>query len=112
MKEATLLKISFFVALVGIALLFFLSRQITVDKALISRLDGVDGEGVVVEGVVVGLNQGNGVIFLMLQKDEMLDVVLFGEAAGVEIGDYVQVRGTVSSEEGQESLLAEEVRVI
>ena len=111
-KESTLLKIALVVGLLGIAVLFMLSRQIKVDSVMISRLDGVEGEGVVVEGVVVGVNSGDGVVFLMLQKDEMLDVVLFGDVPSVEIGDYVQVRGTVATEDGGNSVLGEEVRVI
>ncbi len=112
MKESTLLQIAMVVGILGIAVLFILSRQISIDEVMISRLDGLEDSSVVIEGTVVGVNSGDGVVFLMLQKDEMVDVVMFGDSAGVEIGDYVQVRGVVSSDSGQTNLVAEEVRVI
>jgi len=112
MKESTLLKIACFVGIVGIAVLFLLSRQISVDQAMIGRLDQMVDSSVVVEGVVVGVNSGEGAVFLMLQKDEIVDVVLFGDSPPLEVGDYVQVRGKVSEQEGEESLIGEEVRVI
>lgn len=112
MKEKTLLRIAVVVSIIGIGGLFVLARGITVDKAIISRLDDMEDETVVVEGVVMTVHEGEGVSFIMLQKDETVGVTLFGEVPAMETGDLIQVRGEVQEEEGEISIIAEEVRVI
>ncbi|MBW2971918.1 hypothetical protein KY359_02680 [Candidatus Woesearchaeota archaeon] len=112
MKEKTLLAIALAVGIMGMAALFILAQRIEIDQVMLDRLDEMVDEAVVVEGVVVGVNEAEGAVFLMLQKDEMVDVVLFGDAPLLEEGDYVQVRGTVSSHEGETGIIGEEVRVI
>jgi DNA/RNA endonuclease YhcR with UshA esterase domain len=112
MKEKTLLKIALAAGVLGIVLLFFLSQQISVDEAMISRLDEMVDESVVLTGSVVGINALDSVTFLMLQKDEIVTVVLFGKVPAVEVGDLVQVRGAVSEDEGEAEIIGEEVRVV
>lgn len=112
MKEKTLLKIALAAGMLGIVVLFVLSQQISVDEAMISRLDKMVDDDVVVTGSVVGVNALDSATFLMLQKDEVVTVVLFGKLPSVEVGDLVQVRGTVSEDEGEAEIIGEEVRVV
>lgn len=112
MKEKTLLRIALAVGLLGIALLFLLSQRISVDEAMITRLDGMVEEDVVVTGVVVGVDAMDSVTFVMLQKDEMISVTLFGKTPALEVGDLVQVRGTVEEHEGDIAVVGEEIRVV
>lgn len=112
MKEKTLLKIALAAGVTGIVLLFFLSQQISVDEAMISRLDQKVDETVMLTGSVIGVNSLDSVTFIMLQKDEIVTVVLFGSTPMIEVGDLVQVRGTVSEDEGETEIIGEEVRVV
>ncbi|MBW2964147.1 hypothetical protein KY363_01690 [Candidatus Woesearchaeota archaeon] len=112
MKEATLLKIALAVSVLGIAALFVLSQHISVDEAMLSKLEGMADESVVVSGMVLDISSMEGVTFIRIQKEEMTSVVLFGDAPPVDVGDYVQVRGTVSEEDGETEVIGEEVRVI
>jgi RecJ-like exonuclease len=111
-KEKTLLRIALAASAVGIVVLFLLSQQISVDEAMVSRLDEMVDESVVVTGSVIGVNSLDSVTFVMLQKDEIVTVVLFGKTPLVEVGDLVQVRGKVVEEEGEVEIIGEEMRVV
>ena len=112
MKENTLLKIALAVGVLGIVVLFVLSQQISIDEGVISRLDEMIDDSVILTGSVIGVNQLDSVTFIMLQKDEIVTVVLFGKTPMLEIGDLVQVRGTVTEREGKAEIIGEEVRVV
>ncbi|MBW2997080.1 hypothetical protein KY349_01925 [Candidatus Woesearchaeota archaeon] len=112
MKEKTLLRIALAASAVGIVVLFLLSQQISVDEAMVSRLDEMVDESVVVTGSVIGVNSLDSVTFVMLQKDEIVTIVLFGKTPLVEVGDLVQVRGKVVEEEGEVEIIGEEMRVV
>lgn len=111
-KEKTLLRIALAASAVGIVVLFLLSQQISVDEAMVSRLDEMVDESVVVTGSVIGVNSLDSVTFVMLQKDEIVTVVLFGKTPLVEVGDLVQVRGEVVEEDGEVEIIGEEMRIV
>lgn len=112
MKEKTLLKIALAVGVLGIVVLFVLSQQISVDESIISRLDELVDESVVLTGSVIGINQLDSVTFIMLQKDEIVTVVLFGKTPMLDVGDLVQVRGIVTEYKGDVEIIGDEVRII
>jgi RecJ-like exonuclease len=111
-KEKTLLKIALAVGIIGIAVLFVMSNRIKVDEAMLGRLDEMVDESVVVTGSVVGVNSLDAVTFVMIQKDEIVSVALFGKVPVIEVGDLVQVRGKVTEHEGETEIIGEEVRVV
>jgi hypothetical protein len=112
MKEKTLLRIALFVGLFGIITLFLISQRITPDEAMIGKLEQSVDETVFVTGSVVGVRSSDSTTFLQIQRDEVVTVVLFGKAPLVSEGDYIQVRGKVSEQGGELSIIGEEVRVI
>ncbi len=112
MNEQTLLRIALSVALVGIVALFFLAQQMAVDEAMIGRLDQMIDEDVLITGVVLDVRSLDSVTFIMLEKSELIEVVLFGSTPMIEMGDLVQVRGTVAEHEGETEVIGEEVRVV
>ena len=112
MKEKTLLKIAIAASALGTVILFLLSQQISLDEAIISRLDETVDENIVLTGSVIGVNSLDSVTFLMLQKDEIVTVVLFGKTPIVEVGDLVQVRGKVAEEDEELEIIGEEIRVV
>jgi DNA/RNA endonuclease YhcR with UshA esterase domain len=111
-NEKTLLRIALAVSVLGIVALFLLSQQISVDDAMINRLDELVDESVVVTGMVVGVNQMNSTTFIMLEKNEMTSVVVFGKTPLLEIGDLIQVRGRVAVYEDETEIIGEEIRVV
>lgn len=111
-KEKTLLRIALVASIIGIAVLFIISQRIKVDEAMIGKLEQSVDETVFVTGTVVGVSEGNGATFLRIQKDEITSVVLFGEKPEIVEGDYVQIRGKVTKEGDEASIIGEEVRVI
>ncbi|MFC1741129.1 hypothetical protein ACFL3V_01155 [Nanoarchaeota archaeon] len=112
MQEKTLLKIALAVGVVGLAVLFFISQSISIDEAMLNRLDGMVDETVVITGVVLDVSTFGSVTSVMIEKNELTSVVLFGDAPLLETGDLVQVRGKVVENEGETELIGEEIRVI
>ena len=112
MKESTLLKIALTVSIIGITGLFFALRGIEVDEAMIGRLDEHIDDSVVVTGTLMGVTELDGVTFLLIQKDEIVSITLFGSTPEMETGDLIQVRGTVAQEGEEMEIIGEEVRVV
>jgi RecJ-like exonuclease len=111
-KEKTLLRIALAASIIGIAVLFIISQRIKVDEAMINKLEQSVDETVFVSGTVVGINTVNSTTFLRIQKDEITSAVLFGETPEIAEGDYVQIRGKVTKDGDEASIIGEEVRVI
>lgn len=112
MNEKTLLKIALAIGILGMALLFLMSNRIKIDEAMIGRMDEVVDESVVVTGSVIGVNRLDSVTSILIQKDEIFSVALFGKTPLIEVGDMVQVRGKVSDNNGETEIIGEEVRVV
>lgn len=112
MDEKTLLRIAMAAAIFGVGSLLFLAQKMKADEAMISRLDMLVDEEVIITGVVLDLHMLEKVTFLRIEKSELTEVVLFGPVPLVAVGDLVQVRGKVVEQEGEVELIGEEVRVI
>lgn len=112
MKEKTLLKIALLCGILGICVLFFISKSISIDEIAINKIDRVLDETVVVSGSVIGINDGSGVSYLKIQKDEVLSVTLFGDVREFKVGDYVQIRGKISKGKKGVDFIGEEVRIV
>ncbi len=112
MREKILLKLALAICIIGIVLLFFLSRGIEVNESMLGKLENSIDQTVIVTGTVVDVSQKNSTTFLRIQKDEMASVVLFGKAPVLNEGDFVQIRGKVSENKEYVGIIGEEVRVI
>ena len=113
MKEKTLLRIALALSLAGIITLIILSQEIDIDQPAIDKLDEMIDESVVATGMVLDVAGYDGVTFIRIQRDEIIEVTLFGDTPPLSIGDLIQVRGKVSEEDdGSTSIIGDEIRVI
>ena len=112
MEEKTLLHLALAAGVLGLVVLFMLSRHMTVDGIMISRLDEMVDESVLVTGVVVDVTQADSTTFIMLEQNEMTSVVVFGGTPMLAVGDLIQVRGKVVRNEEDTEIIGEEIRVV
>lgn len=118
MQERTIMKISVGCTVIGIVVLFFFLQFSEPQDVMIGNLDQAVDETVYVTGMIVDVNQmeldgGGHVTFIKLQKDELTTVTLFGPVPILDVGDYVQVKGSVSeNDDGGVEVMGDEVRVV
>ena len=110
MQEKTLLKLSVFCAIIGIAVLFYLSNTIKFPESQLLEEDGNYN----VKGSIARITQTEKVTFIDLQKEDELTVVLFKNyPVDLHQGDYVEIIGKASKDDkGELQLIGKEVRVI
>ena len=116
MKEKTLFKIALVCSVIGLAVLFFVSDNISIDSVDVSSLDSTDiGHEVKVIGSVSKVSSTDKVVFLTVgqQKVEDVSVVLFKDSSDILIkkGDVVELVGTVDDYEGSINIIANAVKV-
>ena len=110
MQESTLLKLSLICAIIGIIILFFLSRAIKFPESPLLEEDG----NYDVKGRIARITQREKVTYIDLQKEDELTVILFKDyPVDLHQGDYVEVIGKASKDQnGEMQLIGKEVRVI
>ena len=110
MQESTLLKISLIFAILGILVLFFLSKTIKFPESPLLEEDG----RYTVQGSIARITQRDKVTFIDLQKEDELTVVLFKDyPVDLHSGDYVEIVGKASKDKnGEIQLIGDDVRVI
>ncbi len=108
MQEKTLFKVSFLLALLGLAFLFFYAEE--VDLKVMENLDNsLPDETVKVRGTIQSLNKQEKVLFLNLEAErlEMMDIIVFPEEElFLQEGDYVEITGTVEEYKGKREVIA------
>ena len=113
MDDKTLLRIALLGSVIGVVILLLLSEQISVQKELISRLDGVpEGKEVEVVGKILRFSDKGKVAFVEIaeQKIESVNVVLFKDRnITLREGDIVRVTGSVEEYEGKKEILGNRV---
>lgn len=112
MKEKTLLKIASVCSILGLFSLYLLSDTLDLSESTIQDLDEKIGDDAIVTGIVKSVREYNETTFVKIAKEETITVVLFERVPGIQIGDVVQVRGTVELYKGKTELLGEEMRII
>ena len=114
MRERTLLKLALTVSIIGILGLFFLAETVSVEETAISKLDGMGQEGrVQLRGVVARVATKGNTTFLMLEKQEQVNIVLFSNGAAIydklRTGENVSVIGKVTKYKGKPEIVADKV---
>ena len=111
MKEKTILKVALACSLLGIVGLLFVSERISLDSESIDRIDATDVDKIVyVSGKVVSVNSGENVVFINIEYDEVVPVIVFSSLAeNLSVGEHISVVGKVDEYEGSYEILAEEI---
>ena len=113
MKDKTLLKISFFTALIGLATLIFLGDIINLEESKISSLDKNKIEdNVKVKGVVNYVNILGKIKIVELEDNTgKIEAVVFNKEAYIKKGSIIELEGKLTIREGKLQINAENIKV-
>lgn len=114
MKETTLLKIALICALVGLALLYFISIKIEVKDYKPNLLNKNIGDDVKLKGTVAKITDKGNVVFVEVNQQNPISVVIFTGDNDLKLknGDNVEVIGKVQEYNGKPEIVADKVRVV
>ena len=114
MKETTLLKIALACSLVGLVLLYFISIKIEVKNYNPNILNKNIGDDVRLEGAVAKVTDRGNVIFIEVNQQSPVTVVLFTEENNLKLnnGDNVEIIGKVQEYNGKNEIIAQKIRII
>jgi len=106
-----LLKISLIFSIVGISVLFFISKNISVEEKKINQLK--EDEMVLIRGNVSAIYEGGNVTKVELTQNNKIDLVFFKPGyLNINVGDEIEAIGKTKENGGRIELIAEEVRKI
>ena len=113
MKENTLLKIALISSLVGIFLLYFLSRTIDVREYNPSIISNEENNNYVkIKGTVTKITGKDNLIFMEVSQQYPINVVVFDKKPELKEGDFIEVIGRIEEYKGKEEVVADRIRVI
>ena len=114
MKETTLLKIALICSLAGLFALYFISTKIEVKYYRPSILNKNIGDDVKLNGIVAKISDRGNVIFIEVNQQNPVTVVLFADNKNLELnnGDNIEVIGEVQEYKGKNEIIAQKIRVI
>ena len=112
MKEKTLLKIALVCVLAGIIGLWFISDKIKIEEKDIEKITAADvDKDIMVSGIVNKVMHAGKITIIEVEQDKDIKVVLFKENASLEIGDNVDVYGSIDDYKGEYEIIADVVRL-
>ena len=114
MKETTLLKIALICSLVGLFVLYFISTKIEVKDYKTNILNKNIGEDVKLKGIVTKINDKGNVIFIEVNQQNPISIVVFGNDGNINLknGDNVEVIGKVQEYNGKNEIIAQKIRLV
>jgi len=115
-KEKTLLKIALICALVGIAVIYFISINIEVEEKNIEdiNLESLD-EIIKLTGQINNLAETENAYFIEMQQPAKTTIVVFKDNKQnltIAKGDFVEIIGQIQDYEGKPEVVAQRVRVV
>lgn len=111
MKESTLLKIALIGAVIGILVLFFVTKTVRIDETTIDRLKTDETSSI--KGTVTKITEKDNVAFVELTQENKISVILFKDyPIDLKEGEVVEVIGKTEEYEGKLEVVGKEVRVI
>ena len=114
MKETTLLKIALLCSLAGLVLLYFISIKIEVKNYKPNILNKNVGDDVKFEGTVTKITDRGNVVFINVNQQSPVIVVLFTDENNLKLnnGDNVEIIGKVQEYNGKNEIIAQKIRVV
>jgi DNA/RNA endonuclease YhcR with UshA esterase domain len=114
MKEKTLLKTALVVSLVGVLVLFFISKFVEVEERYIGDITIEDlDKNVKVIGTVSKVIDTEKVMIMDVSQPQNLKVVVFKDKdISLKKGDYIEVLGKVEEYEGELEIIGDRIRLI
>ena len=110
MNESFFLKIALFFSLIGIILLYLISRNIEINDTTIEKLmQAKENDFVSVKGVIKEIkNISSGNIYV-LSEENTIQVFAFSDKSSFEIGDKINVKGKLSEYNGKKEIIADTI---
>ncbi|MBI2652303.1 hypothetical protein HYX00_02450 [Candidatus Woesearchaeota archaeon] len=114
MKETTLLKIALICSLIGLITLYFISTRIDIKDYNPNKLNKDIGEDVNLKGVITKITDKGNVIFIEVNQQNPITVVLFSDDDNLKLksGDDVEVIGRVQEYNRKNEIIAQKIRVV
>ena len=114
MKETTLLKVALICSLDGLVILYFISAKIEIKDYKPNILNRNVGDDVNLKGIVTKINDKGNVVFVDVNQQNSVSVVLFTDNNNLNLknGDNVEVIGKVQEYNGKNEIIAQKIRVI
>lgn len=112
MKENTLLKMALIASLLGLCMLFLISRSSELSQTSILEIDdGMKGEQVKVFGTVQSVRSAGD--FQIIRVSQPSSIAVFvGEQVPLAEGDYVEVIGRVDEYKEDSQIIADRIRKV
>ncbi|MFH2021292.1 MAG: hypothetical protein ABIJ34_07800 [archaeon] len=109
-NESFLIKISIILSLLGICVLFLVSRHIEINDTTVSRINGgEESDQVRVRGIVVSARQSENAAFIVVEQTSRINAVLFANNVDVPIGSEVEILGKISDDK---SFIVDSISII
>jgi RecJ-like exonuclease len=104
MQDSTLLRIALVCGLVGVLVLFIITRGMEVEVQPIEQLGLTQDKEVAIRGTVADVTQRKSLTILEVGYETSIEVVLFDQPE-VEVGDMVIVTGELREYKGEPEIV-------
>ena len=113
MNEKSLLKLALIISLVGLVLLFVISKNIEINDTTIEKITNEEIEGdVVIKGIVKEITERSGTTFIIITQQSEIEVIVFSNDVNLSKGDNVEIIGSVSEYQNQKEIIADKIEII
>ncbi len=112
MNEKFLLKLVLLISVLGLILLYMISRNVVVDDTTIEKITNEEIEGkVVVNGIVKEINTKGNTTVLVISQESDIKVIVFSNI-NLSKGEVVKIFGKVSEYNDEKEIIAEKIEKI
>ena len=113
MNEKSLLKLALLISVLGLILLYIVSKNIVIDDTTIEKITNEEIEGdVVIKGTIKEINSRGGTTFLVISQESEIEVIVFSNNVNLSKGDNVKITGQVSEYQDQKEIVADKIEII
>ena len=113
MNEKFLLKLALIISVLGLILLYVISKNIEISDTTIEKITNEEIEGdVVIRGTVKEINTRGSTTFLVINQESEIEVIVFSNNVNLSMGDNVKITGQVSEYKNQKEIIADKIEKI
>ena len=113
MNEKSLLKLALLISVIGLILLFIISKNIEINDTTIEKITNEEIEGdVVIKGTIKEINSRGSATFLVISQESEIEVIVFSNNVNLSKGDNVKITGQVSEYKNQKEIIADKIEKI
>lgn len=111
MNEQHLLKFALLASLIGLTILFLISKRIEINDTTIKKItSGEDIEDVKISGKITGIQNREKLTIIEISQQDKINVLLFDNNTDFSIGACIEVYGKVQEDNNQKSIVANKIK--